>query len=155
MVACYIRRYRDEQAWWVNRIGLFKALVTSGTISAWAIWKDYAFMWGILLAAAQVLDAAKDYIPQAKHRRSATEFVSMVENIIIDARFEWFSIFSGQYQASEIMDRWRALAKLLNEAETKYFPEGLPASLTRQGLAEAEARAYFLNHYGVGGAEDG
>jgi hypothetical protein len=34
VVACYVRRYRDEQAWWIDRIGLFKAAVTSGTIGA-------------------------------------------------------------------------------------------------------------------------
>lgn len=66
VVACYIRRYRDEQAWWIDRIGIFKAVVTSGTIGAWAIWKDYAFVWGVLLGVAQVLDAAKDYT----HKRS-------------------------------------------------------------------------------------
>jgi hypothetical protein len=44
VVACYVRRYRDEQAWWINRTGLFKAVVTSGTIGAWAVWKDYAFV---------------------------------------------------------------------------------------------------------------
>jgi len=35
VVGCYVRHYRDEQAWWVNRIGLFKAIVTSSTIGAW------------------------------------------------------------------------------------------------------------------------
>jgi hypothetical protein len=107
VVGCYVRRYRDEQAWWINRIGLFKAIVTSGTIGAWAIWKDYAFVWGVLLGIAQVLDAAKDYIPQTKHRRNASEFVSELESVIIDARFDWHSIFNGQCSAREIMERWR------------------------------------------------
>jgi hypothetical protein len=155
VVACYVRRYRDEQARWINRTGLFKAVVTSSTIGAWAVWKDYAFVWGVLLGAAQILDEAKDYIPQTKNRRSASDFVSAIESVIIDARFEWFSIFNGQYQASEIMDRWRKLAKLLNETESKYFPDRLPADPARQRVAEAEASDYFLSHYGVGGAEDG
>jgi hypothetical protein len=154
VVACYVRRYRDEQAWWINRIGLFKAVVTSGTNGAWAIWKDYAFLWGILIGAAQILDAAKDYIPQTRHRRSASEFVGLIESAIIDARFEWFAIFGGEYEATEIMNRWRALAKLLNETEGKYFPDGIPNSSTRQRLAEEEANAYFSNLYGVGGSED-
>jgi hypothetical protein len=150
-----VRRYRDEQAWWVNRIGLFKAIMTSGTIGAWVIWKDHAFVWGVLLGATQIRDAAKDYIPQAKHRRSASEFVGVIETIMIDARFEWFEVFSGRYQAREIMERWRKLAKLVSEAETKYFPEGLPANASRQRLAEAEAGAYILVHFGIGGVENG
>jgi hypothetical protein len=155
VVACYVRRYRDEQAWWINRLGLFKAVVTSGTIGAWAVWKDYAFIWGILLGATQILDAAKEYLPQTRNRQSASEFVSALDSLIIDARFEWFAISAGQYQAAEIMDRWRKLAKLRNETEAKYFPDGLPANPDRQKLAEAEARAYFFEAYGVGGTEHG
>ncbi len=155
VVASYVRRYRDEQAWWIVRIGLFKAVVTSGTIGAWAVWKDYAFVWGVLLGAAQILDAAKEFIPQTKNRRSASEFVSVMETIIIDARVEWFAVFKGEYEAGEVMDRWRKLARLMNETEGKYFPDGLPANPERQRLAEADASAYFSNTYGVGGAENG
>jgi len=155
VIACYVRRYRDRQAWWINKIGLFKAIVTSGTIGAWAIWKDYAFIWGILLGATQILDASKDYIPQTKNRRSASEFVATIENIIIEARFEWFEIFHGKYPADEIMDRWRKLAKLLNEAESKCFPDGLPSDPTRQRLAEQDANTYFQTYYGVKGVENG
>jgi hypothetical protein len=155
VVACYVRRYRDEQAWWITRLGFFKVAVMSGTIGAWGLWKDYAFVWAVLLGIAQILDAAKDYIPQTKHRRNASEFVSALENVIIDARFEWHSIFRGQYAAAEIMERWRALAKLLNETETKHFPDGLPVKESRQKLAEDDARAYFSTMYGVGGPENG
>jgi hypothetical protein len=155
VVACYVRRYRDEQTWWINRIGLFKAVVTSSTIGAWALWKEHVFVWGVLIGVAQILDAAKDFIPQTKHRRSASDFVGVIESVIIDARFEWFSIFEGEYHASEIMDRWRTLARLLNENEGKYFPDGLPVNAERQRLAEAEASAYFSMNYGVGGAEHG
>ena len=78
-----------------------------------------------------------------------------METIIIDARFEWFSIFSGEHEASDIMARWRKLARLMNETERKYFPDGLPANPERQRLAEADASAYFSSIYGVGGAENG
>ncbi len=109
----------------------------------------------MLICAAQILDAAKDYIPQTRNRRNASEFVSVIESVIIDARFEWFSIFNGEYSSAEIMDRWRKVAKLLNEIESKYFPDGLPADPARQQLAEEEAKAYFLSNYGVGDAGNG
>lgn len=152
VVACYMRRYRDEQARWINRIGLFKAVVTSGTIGAWVIWKDYAFVWGVLLGCAQILDAGKDFLPHTKNRRGASELLGVVENLFIDARFDWFAIFSGECSAGDIMGRWRALARLLNEAERQHFPDGIPARLE---LAEAEANAYILSTYGIGGGDHG
>ena len=105
--------------------------------------------------AAQILDAAKEFLPQTKNRRNASDFVGIMETIVIDARFDWYSIFTGKFEADEIMDRWRKLARLMTETEGKYFPDGLPANSERQRLAEEEARAYFANIYGVGGGENG
>jgi hypothetical protein len=59
------------------------------------------------------------------------------ESIVIDARFEWYEIFDGQHEAGEIMDRWRKLARFMNETEGKYFPDDLPANAERQRLADA------------------
>jgi hypothetical protein len=155
IVSCYVRRYRDNRNWWINGLGFFKAFMTSGTIAAWAIWKDHALTWGGLLAVSQVLDAGKDYLPQAKSRKAASEFVTAVEGLLIEARFEWHLIFNGDLAPDDIMARWRTLAKQLHEAESKYFPEGLPANDARQRLAEQDARDYFLSTYGVEGQDNG
>jgi hypothetical protein len=120
-IACFVRRYRDEQGRWITRIGIFKAVVTSGTIGAWAIWKDYAFIWGVLLGVAQVLDAAKEFIPQTTNRRGAAECVTVLETMLIDAQFEWYEIFAGKHQAGEIMERWRKLARFMTETEENSF----------------------------------
>lgn len=149
-----MKLYRDGQIWWIKRIGIFKAVATSGTIGAWVVWKEYAFVWGVILALAQVLDAIKEFIPQTKAQRAASEFVQAIETVIIDARFEWYSVFNGEISSPEIMTRWRKLAKLMIEIETKYFPDGLPANEKRQKLAEAEAEAYFGGIYGGGDTGD-
>jgi len=150
VVSCYVRLYRDGQAKWINGTGIFKAVVTSSTIGAWAIWRDYAFVWGVLLAAAQIVDAVKEYMPQTKDRRQASEFIQAMESLIIDARFEWFAVSTGDYTAAEIMERWRKLSRLMHEIETKYFLDGLPVSGKWQKLAVDEAKAYFLSAYGEG-----
>jgi hypothetical protein len=155
VVAFYVRAYRDRQARWIDGTGLLRALVTSGTIGAWIIWKDHAMIWGALVGITQMLDAAKDYLPQAKNRRSASEFLATMDNIIIDARFEWFAVFNGEYEAGEIMTRWRKLAKLLAETEARHFPDGLPANLARKNVAKAEASAYLMGLYGVGASDHG
>jgi hypothetical protein len=151
IVSCYVKRYRDEQSWWITRVGGFKAVVSSSTIGAWAIWKDYAIVWGGLIALVQVIDALKDYIPQAKHTKAASDFVAALEEIINDARLEWHGVFNGKFDADDIMTRWRKLAGALSAAEHKHFPDGIPPNEKRQTLAESDAKAYFLAMYGVGG----
>ncbi|MDQ0392649.1 hypothetical protein [Labrys monachus] len=151
IVACYVRRYRDEHSQWIRSIGLFKAVATSATIGAWIIWKEYAIVWGVVVGATQVLDAAKDYLPQVKNRHLASEFVSSVEKILIDAEFEWYEIYAGKVPAPDIMERWRRLSRLLHDHETKCFPDGLPVNDKRQSLAEEDAATYFKVQYLVEG----
>lgn len=47
---------------------------------------------------------------------------------MIDARFEWFSISSGQSLPGEILDRWRPLAKLMTDAEPSSPQTDLPSN---------------------------
>jgi hypothetical protein len=53
----YTRLYRDNRATWVTRLGILKAVASSGGIGLWVIWKEYAFVWATIIAASQVADA--------------------------------------------------------------------------------------------------
>jgi hypothetical protein len=71
--AAYIRLYRDSLGRWVTWLGALKAVASCGGIAAWVIWKEYAFIWGAIIAASQVADALKDVFPFVKKHRAACE----------------------------------------------------------------------------------
>ena len=56
----YHRLHRDEQAKWGTRLNFVKAIATSSTIAGWAIWQNYAIIWGAIIAASQLVDTLKD-----------------------------------------------------------------------------------------------
>ena len=145
----YIRLYRDDLGRWVTGLGTVKAIASSGSIAAWAIWREYAFVWGAIIAIAQVLDALKDVFPFTKTHKSASEHAIALGSIFIDAQLEWESIFSGRYTDDQIANRRHKLMKLQHEAERHSFPNGLS---TRDALfkeAESEAKTYFESMYGI------
>jgi hypothetical protein len=146
----FIRRYRDDQAKWVRRIGIVKAVAASSTIAGWSIWKDYALAWGIILALSQLLDAVREYLPHQKQQRAASDLAGAIDMLFIDAQFEWSVVRGGQLEAEQIMARWRNLAKLRLEAERKFFPDGVARSERLQSLARGEVDAYFQATYDVG-----
>jgi hypothetical protein len=97
VAACYMRRYRDQVGLWVTSVGVVRAIASSGSIAAWAIWRQYAFVWGLIIAASQVADALREVFPFVKTNKAASEFGIALERLFIDAQLEWESVFSGRY----------------------------------------------------------
>jgi hypothetical protein len=149
VAAAYIRRYRDDLGKWVTCLGTLKAIASSGSIAAWVIWKEYAFLWAAIIAASQVADALKEVFPFTKRHRAASEHAIALESMFIDAQLEWESVFSGRFTNEQISNRRHKLMRLQHDAERHSFPHGLATKAPLFAEAEAEASDYFETTYGV------
>ena len=149
VAAAYMRRYRDDLGTWVTRLGALRAIASSGSIAAWAIRKEYAFVWGMIIAASQVADALKDVFPFTKTHKAASEHTITLGSIFIDAQLEWESIFSGRYTNEQITNRRYKLMRLQHDAERHNFPHGLATKSSLFSEAQQEAKDYFAATYGV------
>jgi hypothetical protein len=149
IAASYIRGYRDYLGKWVTTIGVIKAVASSGSIAAWVIWRDHAFVWGAIIAASQVVDALKDVFPVTKRYKAASEHAVALDSLFIDAQLEWESIFSGTHTDAQINTRLHKLRKLQHDAERRSFNDGLPIRQNLFMQAENEAATFFANTYGV------
>ena len=149
VAACYIRLYRDHLGRWVTGLGAIKAIASCGGIAAWAIWKQYAFVWGAIIAASQLADALKDVFPFAKKHKASCVHAMTLSSLFIDVQLEWENIFSGRYSDDEIMKRLHQLRKLQLEAENHDFPDGLATMNTLLDHAKQEATEYCKATYGV------
>ena len=149
VAASYVRRYRDYCGAWTRRLGTVRAIASSGSIAAWALWREYAFLWAAIIATSQVADALKDVFPFAKIQKSAGEHTTSLTGIFIDAQLEWEKIYSGCYTDEEIMERRHRLMKLQHESESQSFPDGLQFRDGLFALAQQEAQDYFTTTYGV------
>jgi hypothetical protein len=145
----YMRRYRDYLGKWTTGLGTVKAVASSGGIAGWAVWHEYAFVWGLIIAASQVTDALRDVFPFTKKHKAASAHTMALESLFIDAQLEWENIFSGRYTDEEIMRRCHKLMKLQLEAESDSFPDGLATQESLFAQAQQEAKDYFKVKYGV------
>jgi hypothetical protein len=126
VAAGYIRRYRDDLGKWVKGLGILRAIASSGSIAAWAVWQQYAFVWGVIIAASQLADALKDVFPFIRTHKAASEHTVVLNSMFIDAQLEWENIFLGRYTDEQISTRRGKLMKLQHDAERKAFLSGLP-----------------------------
>jgi hypothetical protein len=131
--ASYIRLYRDSLGRWVTSIGALKAIASSAGIAAWVIWKEYAFVWGFIIALSQVADALKDVFPFARKYKAASVYSMTIDNLFNDVQLEWDNISSGRYTDEEIMKRLHQLRKL----------RLMPCSIISQTDWQRETRLLF------------
>jgi hypothetical protein len=146
--ASYIRLYRDSLGRWVTGLGALKAIASCGGI-AWVVWKEYAFVWGAIIAASQLADAVKDVFPFTKKHKAASGYSMTLDYLFNDIQLEWENIFSGRYSDEEIMKLRHKLGKLQLDALQHNFPDGLAADDAFLAQAKQEAEAYFKTTYGV------
>jgi hypothetical protein len=147
--ASYIRFYRDSLGRRVTGLGALKAVASCAGIGAWVVWKEYAFLWGAIIAASQVADALKDVFPFAKKHKAACEHAVTLANLFIDVQLEWEDVFAGRYTNDEIMKRLHLLRKMQLDAESHNFPDGLAERAVLLDRAKKDATEYLATTYGV------
>jgi len=130
-------------------VGVVRAIASSASIGAWAIWRQYAFAWGLIIALSQVLDALRDVFPFTKQHKAAAELAIVLESLFIDAQLEWESIRAGRYDEDRVAKRLHKLRTLHHNAECRIFRNGLPRRQDFLSAAQAEAEVFFRSTYGV------
>jgi hypothetical protein len=145
----YICLYRNYLGRWVTGLGALRAIASCGGIAAWAVWKDYAFIWGAIIALAQLMDALKDVFPFARLQKACSEHAITLSYLFVDAELEWESVYAAKYADDEIMSRIHKLKRVQLDAERKSFPDGLVPDASFRLRAEQESREYFAHTYGV------
>jgi hypothetical protein len=148
-VACeYIRLYRNEIACWLTRFAALRAVASSGAIATWAVVKSYPLLWGGIIAAAQLADALKEVVPFTARHKAASDLSIALESLLIEALYEWESVYAGRFTMKQITDRRRTLMRLRRDAEVRQFPAGVPERQKLLVVAEAAAKLYFDRLFG-------
>lgn len=147
----YIRLYRAHLSKWLTRIAIVRGVASSGGIGAWVIWRDYAFVWGSIIALSQVADALKDAIPYTARHKAANDLLNGLNALFIEALFEWEGVFAAQFPIEDIVDRRRKLMQRQHDLDIKCFPAGdLPFRADFQKLADDIAKDYLETMFGKG-----
>ncbi len=147
--ACYVRDRRNRLGRYVTTVAAIRAITSCASIGAWAIWKEYAFLWGAMIAIAQVVDALKGVFPFEKRRVALSRWATTLDRLFVGAQRDWDSIASGYLTNAEIRKLLHRLRDAKQRAEARAIPNGLERDDQLAKKTEAEAYSYFRVKYGV------
>ena len=149
----YLDCYELECERTENAINMITAIASSSSIAAWAVWQKASFVWGAIIAAAQVLNAVKRFLPYRRRLKAITGLKSELADIFITAQRHWFSVAEGGLTEREIHERTMKLREQKSKASVKHL-KGIPLPDKQRCRQQSKERteAYFANLYGRGGS---
>ena len=140
----YQTRSENIERW----ISIVLAVASAGSIGGWAIWKEYAFVWGVLIMLSQVVSVVYRFLPfKARIKPLSTAGIEL--SILSDeAEKGWFDVAQGELSEREINDKRFAIRKKKSAVMKSAFGGMvMPENDRLMGKAESQMRRYFLSHY--------
>lgn len=146
--AYYLEFYQLRSEGLERAIGITLAVLSSSSIGAWAIWKEYAFVWGVLIMISQVVSAVYRFLP-FKARIKPLSIAGMELSVLADdAEKLWFEVASGDLTEREINDKRFAMRKKKSTIMKSAFSGMvMPENPKLMEKAEEQMRKHFRSHY--------
>lgn len=127
---------------------MFLATTSSAGIGAWAVWKELAGLWAVIIAGSQVVNAVRQYLPYKERLRCISGLINELEELLLTVEAKWLDIADGELTEIEIRRSLSNFRTLRQRAFKKHFPDKvLPDDSKLFNQAEDKAGAYFQNFY--------
>jgi hypothetical protein len=124
------------------------AITSSASIGAWVVWKDWAMLWGAIIAGAQVFSVIHPLLPYKERLKTYSSVLRDLEKLFIDAEHKWQTVADGSMSTQQINKERTLLQKKSAEIVNRYMPNSVfPSSPKIADLAESEAANYFSRYY--------
>lgn len=121
----YLDIYAEQTYKIERRINVFCAIASSASIAAWAIWTEWAYVWGLIIAISQVVSALKEIFPYMKQLKMLEQFSEEMKFVYVNMEQEWFRVANGELTENEINNLLFMYKKKVVELESKYLKENI------------------------------
>jgi len=149
LAACYVRDYRNSIGKSETTVAAIRAIASSASIAAWAVWRRYAIVWASFIAASQVVDALRDVFPFGRRRRALSRWSNALNRLWVDAQRDWDNISSGKVSNKKISSLTHQLRLKMQRYEAKYIPDGLSRKEDLFLAAQSEMATFFRKRYSI------
>jgi hypothetical protein len=146
--AIFLQLYLQKTVQIDRSLNMFLAATSSSSICGWAIWQDYSFVWGAIIAGSQLLNAIKLFFPYKKRLKALYGLTPEMEALFLVFENRWFDVAEGKLTIEEIHTLHTELKKKRHFILQKHLGQNpLPEDGKLLKKAESQALTYFENFY--------
>lgn len=144
----YLDLYEENSYKWERRINIFSAVVSSTSIAAWAIWQQFSYIWSIIIAVSQVLNAIKVFLPYNTRLKATISFLEDLKFLYNRIEYDWFKVSEGELTEEEINDILFAFKDEFTNIENKNLKEEILLNNEKfKKIADQKTDLYFQNNF--------
>jgi len=120
--AFYLHEFisRDERIERWRTIGL--AIGTSSAMGAWLIWKEYPYVWAVVIGLTQFLQVVSPFFPQRQRIKAIHGMSIDMDSLVIKMEDEWHQVARGKLTDDGIHDllmKYKKKAQSIFDAHMK------------------------------------
>lgn len=117
----YYNFYKEKYEKYDRNVKIFLSVSSSASIGAWTIWKNCGYLWGIIIAASQVINAIKHLFPWESKLKGLSGLLREYSKIYLKADSDLFLISEGYLTIEEINKRTSEIKQLKLDVQLKYL----------------------------------
>ena len=146
----YVELYLERSELIDRCINILLAVTSNSSICGWAIWQQYSFVWAVIIAASQLINSVKGFLPYKSRIKPLAGLLHELEELMIFAETRWFDVSESNLTDEEIHKLQFKIRSTKIKSLKKFFPSGtLPEDNKKFSKAENIARTYFNNFYSI------
>ena len=132
-----------------RNVNIFLALASSGSIAAWAVWKEFPLVWSSIIALSQVIMAIKPFFPYYKITKELNSRCLKTDLLNIEYERFWNKIQRGKMTEDEMEQDYYDYRKTF--AELLSFPDDLVFETSKriESTANASMKTYLKTFHGI------
>lgn len=145
----YLELYMEHSEFIDKSINIFLAVTSSSSICGWAIWNKYSFIWAIIIAGSQLINAIKQFLPFKLRLKAIANILKELEELTTFTEMKWFDIAEGNLTDEEINKlQYEIRSKKIRILQKYLGINTLPEKPKLFKKATQNANIYINNFYG-------
>jgi hypothetical protein len=145
----YLHKYYEKCERIDRAISIFMAIATNGSVAGWLIWKHVAWVWAVVIAVSQLINAVKGLLPYSKRKELLRDASQSYAQLVTGIEGDWHSVKSGSLSEAKISKRILKFKTKQDGIENKIFQKGiLPEEKRLLSEAKEDTKNHFKRHYG-------
>ncbi|MBR3596658.1 MAG: hypothetical protein IKL47_06750 [Clostridia bacterium] len=139
----------------INRVIIIVlAVLSSGAVGTWAIWKQYDIIWAVIVATTQIISIVNEFLPYKKRIEEIPKLIAELNTIYNKMEEEWYNVDAQKYDDANINKILYKYIANWDKVQNNYLKSDALPDKKRLTLKASELQRNYFSCFLIGDVEN-